>query len=239
MTIHKFSRLLAAAVVLLLLPLRPAAWPGAADEALAQEEDTAASSVPNAGKPDAATGEEEPHAGEDGEHAGGVNPLKSDPDLAIFTAIVFFLLLGILGKFAWGPIIMALDRREQDIADNIAAAQRQNEEAKGLLAEHQAKLAAAAGEVRQLLEEARRDAEHTKTQIVAEAKAAAQAEQERALREVRNATDGALKQLAETSANMAVELAGKIIEEKLSADDHSRLIRDAVSRFQTATPSNN
>ena len=113
-------------------------------------------------------------------HAGQADrpdPLAFDPDLAIWTAIVFLVLLGVLGKFAWGPIVDGLEKREQTIADNIAAAERASEEAKAMLAEYEAKLAGAADEVRAMLEEARRDAEHTKQEILAEAKSARQAEQ--------------------------------------------------------------
>src|SRR4051794_39249210 len=75
------------------------------------------------------------------EHESGPNPLAFDPDLAIFTGIVFLLLVGILGKFAWPQITAALDERERKIEANIVAAQSQNDEAKRLLAEHEAKLA--------------------------------------------------------------------------------------------------
>jgi F-type H+-transporting ATPase subunit b len=168
------------------------------------------------------------------------NPLVVDPDLAIWTAVVFFVLLAVLGKFAWPPITKALEEREKRIADHIAAAQSRHEEAKAVLAQHEAKLAAAADEVRGLLEEARRDAEHTKTQIIAEARAAAESEHKRAVREVHQATDVAMKQLAETSAALAVQLAGKVVAEELSPAHQDRLVREAISRLTTATtPSEN
>jgi len=91
-------------------------------------------------------------------HGGNANPLSVDPDLAIFTAIVFVLLLAVLGKFAWGPICEALDERERGIENQITGARQANEEAQGLLKEHQSKLAAAADEVRGILDEAKIDA---------------------------------------------------------------------------------
>ena len=166
-----------------------------------------------------------------GGHASEPNPLVFATDLAIWTVVVFVVLLAVLKKFAWGPISEALHRREQGIADNIAAAERQNVEAKRLLGEYEQRLAQASNQVREILEEARRDAEHTKAEILSEAKAAAQAEQDRSLREIRNATDGALKQLAETSAHLAVDLAGKVLSERLQDVDHTRLVRDALGRF--------
>ncbi len=107
------------------------------------------------------------------EHGGDPNPLAVDLDLAIWTGVVFALLFFVLSKFAWPQISAALEERELRIEDNIAAAQGKHEEAKLLLAQHEAKLATAADDVRALLEEARRDAEHTKAQILVEAKQAA------------------------------------------------------------------
>ena len=172
------------------------------------------------------------------EPSGEPNPLGFDPDLAIFTGIVFLVLLAVLGKFAWPPIVKALEERERRIADHIAAAEAKQEEARQVLAQHEAKLAAAADEVRALLEEARRDAEHTKSQIVAEARQAAQAEHDRALRDVQQATEVAMKQLAETSATLAVDLASKVVQQELSAAHQDRLVREAVGRLATS-PSKN
>lgn len=168
------------------------------------------------------------------EEASDPNPLAIDPDLAIWTGIVFLALLAVLGKFAWPPITKALEEREKRIADHIAAAESRHEEARAVLAQHEAKLAAAADEVRELLEEARRDAERTKAQIIAEARAAAQAEHDRAVREVHQATDVAMKQLAETSAKLAVQLAGKVVQEELSATHQDRLVREAIGRLTPA-----
>ncbi len=159
------------------------------------------------------------------------NPLVISPDLAVVTVVVFLLLLAVLSKFAWKPIVEALDRRERSIAENIAAAAAQNEAAKELLSQHEAKLRTASDEIREMLDEARRNAEAAKAGIIAEAKTAAQAEQQRAVREVQHATDAALRQLAEKTADLAVDLAGKIVTEKLTASDHARLVRDAVAQL--------
>ncbi|MCE9554853.1 MAG: F0F1 ATP synthase subunit B [Planctomycetes bacterium] len=160
-------------------------------------------------------------------------------DLAIYTFIVFVLLLAALWKFAWGPIAAGLDRREKAIADNITAAEEAAEEARRLTAQYESKLAGATEEVRQLLDEARRDAEHTKQSILEEARDAAGKERERTLREIESAKQGALKELADTSADLAVQLAGRIVKAKLSTEEHSQLVRDAVSQLATAHPSKN
>ena len=166
------------------------------------------------------------------------DPLQFKTDLALWTLVIFIVLFVVLKKFAWGPIAQSLDRREQHISDNIEAARRRDEEARELLAEYERKLASAADQVRGMLEEARHDAERTKQEIVAEAKAAAQGEQERAMRDIRTAADAAVQQLSEKSADLAVQLAGKIITAKLTPDERSRLVKDSLSKF-AAAPSKN
>src|SRR5690606_19634032 len=174
----------------------------------------------------------DPHDAAAGEEEGGflrkvANPLFFDPDLAIWTAIIFLLLLWVLKKFAWGPIVEALEAREKRVSDYLAAAEAKHEEAKGLLAAHEARLASAKDEVREMLEEARRDAEATKAQIVSEAESAAKAHRDRAVREIEQARDGAVRNLAETSANLAVDLAGKVVRQNLTGDQQAQLVREA------------
>jgi F-type H+-transporting ATPase subunit b len=166
-------------------------------------------------------------------------PEEFQTDLAIYTGIVFLILLAILWKFAWGPIVAGLEKREQRIAENIAAAERAHEEAKLLLAEYDRKLAGAAEQVRLMLEEARKDAEQTKIEIIAEAKEAAKLEFERGRRELQRATDQALKELSERATNLAVDLAGKIVRAQLSQQDHARLVQEAMAEFVSSGPSVN
>ncbi len=160
-------------------------------------------------------------------------------DLAVWSFVVFLLLLLILTKFAWKPIVAGLAKREQGIEDHIAAAKRANEDAKKLLADYDQKLAGAADQVRVMLDQARRDAEQTKLDIIAEAKAAAQLEQQRVVREVRIATDSALKELSEKSTQLAIELAGKIVKRQLTPEDHARLAQEALALFAARSASVN
>jgi F-type H+-transporting ATPase subunit b len=178
-------------------------------------------------------------AAHEGEEGGDPNPLAVDPDLAIWTGLVFLLLFGILSIFAWPQIAAAVDERERRIADNIKAAMDKHEEAKRLFAQHEAKLAAAAGEVRELLEEARRDAEHTKVSIVAEARKAAEDERARALRDIERAKEGAIHELAVTSANVAIDLARKVVREQLTPDQQNKLVREALGKLTSTAASNN
>lgn len=170
---------------------------------------------------------------------GKPNPLAFDPDLALWTAGVFVVLFLVLKTFAWPQISAALDERERKIADNIAAAEARHEDAKRLLAEHEAKLAAAAGEVRAMLEEARRDADHTRRQIETDGHKAAKDELDRAVREIGRARDAAIQDLAVASANVAIDLARNVVRDEISADRQKQIVREALSKLGAATPSQN
>ena len=159
-------------------------------------------------------------------------------DLAIYTFAVFLCLFFLLSTMAWPKISAALEEREKRIENNIADAEAMHEEAKQMLAQHEAKLATAADEVRELMEEARRDAETTKAQIIADAKEAADQERDRAIRDVELATDVAMRGLAEKSANLAVDLAGKVISQNITSDQQAQLVREALSNLPSS-PSNN
>jgi F-type H+-transporting ATPase subunit b len=167
-------------------------------------------------------------AGGEGEKA---NILAFEPDLAVVTAIVFLVLLAILWKFAWGPIMDGLKKREDSIAEEIASAERSNEKAQQLLGDYEARLSTAAEEVRSLIEQGRRDAESQKQQILTEAQKAARAERDRALREISVAKNEAMAELAQQSVDAAVDLAGRIVGKQLDTADHSRLIAEALDKF--------
>ncbi len=149
-------------------------------------------------------------------------------DIAIYTFVVFILMIVLLRIIAWKPIIAGLDAREQKIIGAIEDARRSADEAQQRLEEYEARLAAAAQEANEIVAEGRRDAEATKDRIVAEAADAAKAEQARAINEIELAKNAALQAVAEQSADMAVALAGKIVGRQLNPEDHSKLVRESL-----------
>ena len=170
----------------------------------------------------------------------GVPPLDSmKGDLALWTGVVFLVLLAVLWKFAWGPLAQGLERREQGIADQISQAEQSNQDAKDLLANYQQQLAGAKQEVRALLEKGRRDAEQVGQEMDDKAKQEAQGERDRALDQIDAATASAIKELAGLSADLAVELAGKIVHAELKPGDHATLIQKTMADFAQRSPSNN
>lgn len=154
-------------------------------------------------------------------------------DLAVWNLIIFVIVCLILCKFAFVPIAKALDQREQSVADNIAAAERSNADAKALLETYQKKLADADDEVRAIIEEGKKDAERISQSIVEKAREAAKSEHERAMKDIEAATTNALRDIASQSASLATDLAGKIIRTQIDPNAHKSLIETALQQFNT------
>lgn len=169
----------------------------------------------------------------------GLNPLESwKADLALWTAVVFLLLLVILWKYAWGPIARALQQREQTIADQIAQAQRQHQEAQALLAQYQQKLAQSQQEIQQMLDQARRQAEQTSRDIIQQAHQQAEADRQKMLQDIQQAKQQALREIATETANLAVLLAGKILQAELRPERHRQLIQQVLAEWEAACAGN-
>jgi len=167
---------------------------------------------------------------------GNASPKLADPadpkfDLAIYSFIVFLILLAVLYKFAWGPIANALDLREQTIARQIEEARLASERGAAQLKEYEARLAVATEEARQIVAGARKDAEIAKDKIVAEARDAAHKERDRAVADINLAKNQALDQIAQRSVQTAVSLASSIIRREVKPQEHEALIGEAVNQF--------
>jgi F-type H+-transporting ATPase subunit b len=176
-----------------------------------------------------------PHDDTDLSHGDGSPQLKAAQelrfDLGIATFLVFLILLAILTKFAWGPILAGLAKREETIAQQIAEAKMAAETAGKQLAEYERKLAAATEEARAIVGQARADAETAKDKIVAEAKEAAGRERERAVADIASAKNDALREIAAKSVSTAVTLASNIIRREVKPEDHDKLISDSLQQF--------
>jgi F-type H+-transporting ATPase subunit b len=162
---------------------------------------------------------------------GDANPLEFPVDLGLWSLIIFLGLLAILTKFAWKPIIEGLDERELGIARNIDEAEAANQKAQDNLAQYEAKLASVNDEAAAILAEARSDATAIKEKAQAEASEEAQRTKDRALADIEAAKAAAVRELAESSVDTAVSLAGNIVGRSLDKNDHSSLIDQAVDRF--------
>lgn len=164
--------------------------------------------------------------------AGGGGPFSGDVGTALWTLVIFALVVLVLGKYAWGPLLSGLQARERFIREALESARRDREAAEARLKEYEQKLATARDEATAVLDEARRDAEALKRTLEADGRAEGQRMIERAKREIGIAADTAVKQIYDTSARLATELAGKILQREIRPEDHERLIREALDRVR-------
>ncbi len=167
----------------------------------------------------------------EGEGPESPNVIEINPDLVLFTVLIFILMLVVLGRFAWKPIIAALDARDQGIADDIESARLANEKAQTMLQEHENRLAHAGDEVKQMMAQAKTDAAAARQKILDEANSEAQRQRDRAVAEIAAAKDQAVRELAEKSVDSAVSLAGNLVKRELNRDSHQQLIEDSLDRF--------
>lgn len=167
------------------------------------------------------------------EHGGGENNIfAGDVGNALWTVVIFLLVVAVLGKFAWGPILNTLQARESFIHEALATAKRDRDEAEARLREYEARLAQARTEASAIVEEGRRDGVVLKQRIEADARAEADKMIERAKREINIAKETAIKELYQLSARQAIEMAARVIDRELTPQDHERLISGLLERRQ-------
>lgn len=154
-----------------------------------------------------------------------------------WSLVTFFAVLFVLGKFAWKPILGALQQREEFIRSSLEQAKQDREAAESSLKGYEAKLASARQEATEIVAEGRRDAEAVKRKIEQDAKESTAAMLERAKREIGIATDTAIKELYEVTGTLATNIASRIISKELDASDHERLIAESI-RELSATGGN-
>jgi F-type H+-transporting ATPase subunit b len=173
--------------------------------------------------------EEAREAGEE-LHEEGV-PIKFKQDLALWSAITFLIFLYLLGRFAWKPLVAALDAREGQIRGDISAAESARLKAEQMLAEHSKRMAQVQDEVREALAQARRDADSLKQEIVTQAHKEAQAARDRAVADISRARDSALKDLFDVMAGEVARATRHVLGRSVNAADQDRLIDEALAQF--------
>jgi F-type H+-transporting ATPase subunit b len=165
---------------------------------------------------------------------GSTNIFEWALDLSVWTIVVFVLLVLILKKWAWQPMLEGLHKREQNIHGALQEAQRAREEAQQMRAQWQGEMARAQEQVRDVLDAARRDAERTTADMVAKARGEIQTERDRLRREIETAKDQALQELWNRSADLATQISAKAIRRHLSPEDHRRLVDEALAELNQA-----
>jgi len=153
------------------------------------------------------------------------------PGLMIWTLIAFGITFFVLRKFAFGPIQKTIDERRDRIRNAVAEADAARDEARELLEEHRKLIAQAKSEAGEILTEARRvgDAQ------LARAKEETEADRQRRLEETRKQIEAetarALEQIRSEVAELTLEATSRVVGKVLTAEDHRRLIDEAVGEL--------
>jgi F-type H+-transporting ATPase subunit b len=156
------------------------------------------------------------------------NLLEPNVGLVFWTAVVFLAVLWILWKYAWGPITDALEEREERIDASMTKAERALEEARQIQAENEKNRREAEQEARQILREAREEAEQLREEEKQKTRREIQEMQEQARADIEREKQNALSELRAEVADLAVEAAGKIIDENLDENRQRRLVDDFI-----------
>jgi F-type H+-transporting ATPase subunit b len=183
----------------------------------------------NAKKPAVA---EKEVGGDAKEHGAKPNILEWKWDTAVWTCVVFLLLLFILTKYAWTPILDGLKAREAAITNVMDEAKRLREENAKDTAKFRAELQEAYAKIPAMMDEARKNAAELKEQIRTEGNAEVQKERSRLLHELDIARDQALQDIWTQAGNVATLIASKAIGRSLTGDDHRRLVDEAVDELK-------
>ena len=159
--------------------------------------------------------------------------LKVEPGLLLWIIITFIVLLLILWKAAWKPLVEALDARAEKVRGDIENADRSRQEAEKLLAQHKIMMDNARNEAAKFIADSRTEAEKIKNEIIEKAGADAEMLSDRARKEISLAKDRALTEIKAEIVTLSTEIAAKIINKNLNPNDQKALVEETLNKVRT------
>jgi F-type H+-transporting ATPase subunit b len=161
------------------------------------------------------------------------NPLvQVDPGLFIWTIVTFLVLLTLLAKFAWRPLLQALETRQSAIRKSLDDAQQAKAELERLNAESAQIIAKARVDADAIITQSRADGDRLREEIRQKARAEADHIVKNAERQIQLETTRALEQIRHEAVDLSVMIASKIIQRNLSKEDNEHLIDEALRQVQ-------
>jgi F-type H+-transporting ATPase subunit b len=161
------------------------------------------------------------------------NPLvQPDPGLFIWTIITFLVLLALLAKFAWRPLLQALESRQDSIRKALDDAQKAKQELERLHAESADIIRQSRVEADAIVTRSRGDAERLREEMKQKARAEADAIVKSAERQIQLETGRALQQIRKEAVDLSVMIASKLIQRNLTKEDNERLIEEALKQVE-------
>jgi len=167
--------------------------------------------------------------------AHGAAPLAAyypgDIGQAVAAVAAFGLLLAILGRWAWKPVISQMHQREEDIAGASRRAEQTEQEANDLLAYYKARLGRAEADAQSLLAKTREEAGRIRDKALQDSQAETRRDAARGRQDIERAKQQAMIELREATARMASQIAGKVVGEELSQADQDRLLERCLQEI--------
>ncbi|TVQ60888.1 MAG: ATP synthase F0 subunit B [Phycisphaerales bacterium] len=165
---------------------------------------------------------------------GSQNPLAFELIPYFATLIVFGVVFYILSKYVWPKILGGLRDREERIRSEIRAAELARQQAADSLKDYEKSLAEARAETSAMLERTKADQARLAAELRAKADTELAAMRERARKDIDVAKREAVRELYAHASAIAAELAAKVLEREINADDHKRLIEDSLGELEAA-----
>lgn len=146
----------------------------------------------------------------------------------IFQLLMFIILLALLKKYAWGPLMGIMKQREDHVNGQIDAAEKSRVEANKILEEQRALLKEARQEAHVLIENAKKQGDVQREEIIAAARVESDRIKEAAKLEIETQKEKAVSAIREQVASLSVLIASKVIEKELTAQDQEKLINEYI-----------
>ena len=163
------------------------------------------------------------------------NPLvQVDPGLFIWTIGTFLVLLGLLAKFAWGPLLKALDERQEMIRKSLHDADQATQDLKRLHQESAQIIAAARADAQSIVAKSRVAAETVREDLKQKAKEEADALVRGAQRQIQLETARAVQQIRHEVVDLSLAVASKLIQKNLTQEDNDALIQDSLTQIDAS-----
>lgn len=169
-------------------------------------------------------------AAEGAEGGGGL--LSINPGLMIWTLLIFFMLLFILTKIAYKPLLAAVKKREQALEEAIEGAKRDREEAQKAMEEQRRLISEARTEAQGYVAQGRATAEKVKQQMLEDARHQQQEMMERAKRDIETEKERAIADLRREAVDIAIAAAEKVIERNLDDDANRKIVEKFLSTLE-------
>ena len=162
------------------------------------------------------------------------NPLvQVDPGLFIWTILTFLILVSLLTKFAWRPLLQALDRRQNLIKDSLDKADQARAELERINGEAAKILESARVEADAIVSKGRLAGERLREELKEYAREESATLVKNAERQIELETAKALQQIKQETVDLSLLIASKVIGRNLSKDDNERLIEDALKQIES------